>query len=266
MNRRPFSILLAILLVLASLSLRAAEKAAQGILGEGKPWATAYFVQDSGQEGPTVLIVGGQHGDEPAGARAAAQAARWTITRGKLIVIPRANELALRAGTRLTPTGEDRNLNRDYPQAAGEEPKGELARALWGFVAAARPAWLLDLHEGLEVHQQTPKSTGSSIIHDPSSVTGGEASRMLEAVNATVAEADRKFVLIRGPVRGGLACAAAELLGAHAMILETTSHRQPLALRTRQHGLMVRRLLEDLDMLPPTAEMPPSEKPNAEKR
>jgi predicted deacylase len=266
MNRRPSGILLAIVVSLAQLSLLAAEKATKGILGEGKPWATAYLVQDSGEAGPAVLIVGGQHGDEPAGSRAAAQVACWSITRGKLIVIPRANELALRNGTRLTPAGEDRNLNRDYPQAAGQEPKGELARALWAFAATARPAWLLDLHEGLEVHQQTPKSTGSSILHDPSSATGAEAARMLEALNATVAEPDRKFVLIRGPVRGGLACAAAEQLGARAMILETTSHRQPLPLRVRQHCLMVHRLLMDLDMLPASAEAPAPEKPNAEKR
>jgi len=257
MNRRPLRILLAIIVALAQLSLLAAEKATQGILGEGKPWATAYFVQDSGKAGPTVLIVGGLHGDEPAGARAAAQIAGWSISRGKLIVIPRANELALRSRTRLTPTGADRNLNRDFPQAAGEEPKGDLARALWAFVAAARPAWLLDLHEGLEVRQQTPKSTGSSIIHDPNPATTAEASRMLDAINATVAEADRKFVLLNGPVRGGLACAAAELLGARAMILETTSHRQPLSLRTRQHSLMVRRFLADLDMLPENPDVRP---------
>ena len=73
---------------------------------------------------------------------------------------------------------------------------------------------------------------------------------MLDAINATVEEADHKFLILRGPVKGGIARSASDLLGTHAMILETTSAKQPLDLRVRQHQLMVRWLLEDLKMLP----------------
>src|SRR5688572_13934153 len=63
----------------------------QGMLAEGTPWATPYFVQESNQPGATVMIVGGMHGDEPAGAYAAEQIRRWRIVRGKVVVVPRAN-------------------------------------------------------------------------------------------------------------------------------------------------------------------------------
>ncbi len=233
-------------LVLAATVLAAEPKA--GTIGEGKDWATAFYVQEGKEPGPTVLVVGGMHGNEPAGTRAAAQIRCWPIARGKLVVIPRANELALRLGTRLLPGGEDRDLNRNFPQQAGEEPKGELAKALWAFVGNVRPAWLLDLHEGIGVRRQDAKTSGSSIIHDGRAATAAQAARLLEAVNATVADADRKFVLLDGAARGALARAASERLGAHAMLLETTWKGQPLSLRTRQHRLMVHRFLADLGM------------------
>ena len=47
------------------------------ILGEGEPWQTPCHIKDSGVDGPTVLITGGIHGNEPAGARAAEQIRHW---------------------------------------------------------------------------------------------------------------------------------------------------------------------------------------------
>lgn len=247
MFRRRLRPLLAWVL-LAAAALAAEPKA--GTIGEGTDWATAYYVQEGKEAGPTVLVVGGMHGDEPAGARAAAGVAQWPIARGKLVVLPRANEAALKKHRRLSPEGEDRNLNRDFPQAAGEAAKGDLAKAIWQFVAELKPDWLLDLHESRGVRQQLKTSSGSTIIRDTKRATTTKAQAMLDAINATIEEADRKFVLLRGPVKGGIARSASDLLATHAMILETTSAKQPIELRVRQHQLMVRRLLDDLKMLP----------------
>jgi len=251
MKRRRFCAGL-VLLVAAPTALLAAAQArgrSSGTIAAGTPWATPYFVQDTGVSGPTVLIVGGVHGNEPAGARAAAQIRHWTITRGKLIVIPRANEPALREGSRLMPTAEDRDLNRSFPRAADDPPRGELATALWGVVRQTRPTWLIDLHESLETRRQNKKKVGNSIVYHPAPASKAQALRMLEAVNAGVSAPDRKFVLLRPPAKGSLARAAAERLGARAMLLETTRRGQPLSLRVRQHRLMVRRFLLDLKML-----------------
>ena len=220
-----------------------------GTIAAGTEWATPYYVQDAGLPGPTVLIVGGVHGNEPAGAVAARQIRHWPLTCGKLVVVPRANVPALRAGRRLLPTKDDRDLNRNFPRAADEPPRGELATALWRFVCKVRPTWLLDLHEGSGFRKSNPKTTGSSVIYQPGPDVRAEAERMLEAVNATVAEDDRKHVLLRGPAGGSLARAAGERLGARAMILETTYARQPVSLRARQHRLKVHCLLAALGMV-----------------
>jgi len=247
MDRRRFCTCALLLAVWATGSLAAGRSSAR--VAAGTKWATPYHVQDTGQPGPTVLIVGGVHGNEPAGARAAAQIRHWPLTRGKLVVVPRANEPGLRANKRLMPTTTDRDLNRNFPRAADEEPRGELAAALWALVSRIRPDWCLDLHEGFGFRKQTRKTTGSSIIILPEPATKAQAERMLEAANATVADEDKKLVLLRGPARGSLARAVGEWLGAHAMIVETTYGGQPLSLRTRQHRLMVHRLLIDLGMI-----------------
>ncbi len=220
-----------------------------GTIAAGTRWATAYAVQETGLPGPVVLVVGGVHGNEPAGARAAGQILHWTITRGKLIVIPRANTVSLREGHRFLPTKADRNLNRNFPRAADEAPRGELAAAIWQFVRDARPAWLIDLHESMDYRRRDKKRYGNSIIHYPEAAATRAALRMIAAADATIAEADKAFVLLRFPAKGSLTRAAAERLGAYAMILETKWPKQPLSLRTRQHRMMVHRLLHDLEML-----------------
>jgi len=66
--------------------------------------------------GPTVLVIGGVHGDEPEGQVAALNLARDLHpeqVRGRVIVIPCASPEASRAYTRLWPSGA--NLNRSFP-------------------------------------------------------------------------------------------------------------------------------------------------------
>ena len=67
-------------------------------------------------EGPTAVVIGGVHGDEPEGQIAALRLARETqpddVT-GGLIVVPCASPDASRAYTRLWPNGV--NFNRSFP-------------------------------------------------------------------------------------------------------------------------------------------------------
>ena len=107
-----------------------ALRATTNSLLPGSRFATEYFVQDSGTPGPTVMIVGGVHGNEPAGANAADVIRQWPVTKGRLVVVPRANVPALAANKRLIPNLDTNlsNLNRNYPRAGMDEgPRGELA-------------------------------------------------------------------------------------------------------------------------------------------
>jgi predicted deacylase/putative intracellular protease/amidase len=219
---------------------------------------TPSHVHDSGKPGPIVMIVGGAHGNEPAGALAAESVRHWPISSGRLVVIPRANVPALEAGKRNTPglTTNLSNLNRNFPRDGQDEPpRGELANAIWSLAVEQRPDWLLDLHEGFDFNQINDKSVGSSVICFPHEKGTPAAKLMLDALNHTISEEQLKFVLREMPVDGSLARAAGEHLKIPSMTLETTS-KQPMAKRVRQHEVMVHALLRHLgmlEMIPPPA-------------
>lgn len=235
--------------VVSGLTVVAAPPA--GWLREGTADATPWFDIQSEQPGPTVLITGGVHGNEPAGALAAEQIRHWKLTRGRMVVIPRVNQLGLSANTRWYPPERNnrplRDPNRNYPTADKPVPRTELAKELWDLVQKVKPDLVIDLHEGFDFHVANSKSVGSSVICKPGEGRTASGERMLEAVNATVSDPDRKLVLLdrSGPATGSLARACAEELGVDAFIVETTFKDQPLSLRSRQHRLMVSTLLEE---------------------
>jgi len=250
-TRWRFSAVLLAVCLLAVCPASAAERRTGGLIARGTKWATPYHVIDSGRAGPTVMITGGVHGNEPAGARAAEHIRCWTVRRGKLIVIPRLNVPGLADGGRYVPGASEelKNLNRNFPRTGrADKAQGRPAEAIWAFVKSARPDWLLDLHEGFDFHKSNPKSTGASIIHLKELKLGDTVKLMLDAVNATVADDGRKLVSLSGSADGSLARAAAQRLGAKAMILETCFKNQYMSLRTRQHRVMVHRLLRHLEM------------------
>lgn len=231
---------------------RLSEAPPAGVLAPDTRYATGWYVCDSGVAGPKVLIVGGVHGDETAGAGAAEQIRHWRVQRGSLLVIPRINVPALGVRRRNMPgvKTEWANLNRNFPRAGREEaPRGILATAVWARLKEWKPDWVIDLHEGFGVRSQTAQSVGSSLIPTADAETRRLAARMHTAINATIADPQKKFTLLRLPVDGSLARAAGAHLGAHAMILETTGRGQPLSLRVKQHQVMVRALLEGLGMM-----------------
>jgi hypothetical protein len=123
-----------------------------------------------------------------------------------------------------------------------------LATALWDFVKQQKPVWFVDLHEGSDFNAMTNKSVGSSVIVFPTPEGKAVAPAIQAAVNATITNQNHRFTLRGPPIDGSLARAAGVHLGAHSMILETTTKSQPLSLRTRQHRIMVFALLARLDM------------------
>jgi hypothetical protein len=97
---------------------------------------------------PTVLLIGQQHGDEPAGAEALLVLARQIaqgplaplLDRLNVIVLPRANPDGAQAGRRATASGLD--ANRDHLQL--RTPEAQAIAALW---RDYQPAVVVDAHE-----------------------------------------------------------------------------------------------------------------------
>jgi predicted deacylase len=113
-------------------------------------WSHLYvpIVSINGGPGPTVLVVGGVHGDEPEGQVAALRLARETRPEdvaGQLIVVPCASPDASRAYTRLWPGGA--NFNRSFPGSPDGTPDEQLADFFTRFLIP-RADVVVDMHSG----------------------------------------------------------------------------------------------------------------------
>ncbi|HJM56598.1 MAG: hypothetical protein CMJ98_03345 [Planctomycetes bacterium] len=223
------------------------------LIAKGTEAETPCWILTAEETGPTVLIVGGMHGNEPSGAAVAEQITSWSIGRGQLIVVPRANVLALEAEQRRTPgkLGDVGDLNRQFPRDG--EPSAGIATALWGLLEIHDPDWVIDLHEGFDFHRTNPKSVGSSIIHCADARAEALALKLIAAVDATIEEPGQRFDRLRTPVAGSLARAAWEKEGVRSMIFETTTKSHVLSHRVRQHRLLMHTFLSELGMQPSPA-------------
>ncbi|MBK8865949.1 MAG: peptidase M14 [Betaproteobacteria bacterium] len=119
---------------------------AAGRSADGTAIEALHFSRGPGR--PTVLLVGQQHGDEPAGAEALLAVARllatpaWAVLLDRIdvVVLPRANPDGAALGLRWGRHGVD--INRDHLRLSSPE-----ARAIGLLVRAYRPLVVADLHE-----------------------------------------------------------------------------------------------------------------------
>ncbi len=103
----------------------------------------------AGGEGPTVLLMAGNHGDEYEGQIALGaliRDLRAEDVRGRVIVLPSANLPAARAGVRVSPF-DRANLNRSFPASPDLGPTHEIAAWLEE-VAMPMADIFVDLHSG----------------------------------------------------------------------------------------------------------------------
>jgi predicted deacylase len=99
-------------------------------------------------EGPTALVLGGNHGDEYEGQVAGLKLLRELRPEqlsGRVIVIPCLSPEASRAGTRLWPSGV--NFNRSFPGRA-EGPANEQLAHFLSTVLFPLADYVIDIHSG----------------------------------------------------------------------------------------------------------------------
>src|SRR5215208_519013 len=113
-------------------------------------WASTYvpIVSVANGAGPTVLVLGGNHGDEYEGQVAALNLARDLRPEqvsGRVIVVPVISMDASRAGTRLWPSGA--NFNRSFPGSRDGAANEQLADFLTRFLIPPAEV-VIDMHSG----------------------------------------------------------------------------------------------------------------------
>jgi len=199
--------------------------------------------------GPTVLLEGGNHGDEYEGPIALGELIRDldpAAVSGRLIFIPAINLPAVMAARRTSPL-DDLNLNRSFPGDPLGSPTQQIAAYVNDVLFPLADAFL-DLHSG-----------GSSLAMIPSAIVepAADPDRMRRNTAAAQAFGAPVAVVIdnRGDprtatasaARAGLTVMGTEMAGAGTVSIE--------ALKLCRRG--VRNVLAHLGVLPPEMADPP---------
>ncbi len=195
----------------------------------GTKYATPAYIYTSPNPGPAVMVVGGIHGNEPAGAKAAQKFCDAQLLKGTLIVIPRANETALQQDIRTLP--ETGDLNRSYPGKEKGTPAEQLTFGIVKLMKQYKVAMVLDLHEGYAFNYENKKSVGESILPGKDDQSMLLAMDAMEDINKTIKEPKKQFTILGNPIKGSTAWYANTVLKVPAFTIET-SNKQPLEDRT----------------------------------
>lgn len=145
---------------------------------DGTDRETPVYEVEGSEDGPTAVILGGLHGNEINGYRAAADATGWEIDAGRLVVIPLADIAAIEADTREGPDGD---LNRLFP--GGQEPESDLAQAIWEVVEGADPDVVIDLHRSRGLFDTHHRWVGQAIFPTAAGEAIEDATAVIEYMN-----------------------------------------------------------------------------------
>ena len=210
------------------------------------------FVIDSKIDGPTLLLIAGTHGNEPAGTVGLEHFIRSNvkISKGKIIIIPRVNKIGLFLGTRwgfnaFFPI----DYNRNYPSSLYESGGDHINRQIMNYAQCAD--FTIDFHEGWGFNVIQPESMGSGIYPSNTELAKNMAKNTLFELNKNIMEENKKFTINFDSPR--ISNSLDSFLNAHKknyMLIETSGQNdiQPLELRVKQVLLVINIVLENLGM------------------
>ncbi len=204
---------------------------------ENTPYQTPAFIFDSGKQGTAVLILGGTHGDEPAGYEASLRILEILQSRmpnkGKVILIPLANHLAVKTFKRRVPVPagvekEKGNLNRCYPGNQNGYPMEQMAYHIQQLALNHQVEIFIDLHEARYLHLNTPaesereKGLGQTIIYYPNEESAYLLIDLLDRINSTITNNDERFSSLEQPILNSAAWWAGSEVDIAAFTFETS--------------------------------------------
>lgn len=206
-------------------------------------WIPIPIVQIKNGNGPTILLMAGNHGDEYEGQVAVTRLTkdlRPEMIHGRVILLPMANYPAAKVGYRTSPI-DDGNLNRSFPG----DPGGTVTQTIAHYIESVlmkMADYAIDLHSG-----------GSSLHYAPTVLYGDreDAQEMAEVLRLTHAFAAPYALRFR---RSGdiVSTAAARRQGTIAVTVEMggSGTVTPYALKITQEG--IERVMAEIGILKET--------------
>jgi len=201
-----------------------------------------FFTVDSKNPGHTLFLIGGTHGNEPAGAIGLnhiineIKNGKIKIKHGKIIILARANKAGLFFNCRfMLHNLFNGDLNRNYPINKNEKPRDYISYKITKIVDQAD--WIIDFHEGWGYYRVNKKSMGSGIYPGEIKESIDIANLLMKNINKKISNPKKKFIVLTGihPNLNTLKNYAA-LQNKKYILIETTGQNniQPLKVRKDQ--------------------------------
>jgi hypothetical protein len=238
-----------------------------------------YFIYDTKIPGPTILMIAGTHGNEPAGyfslknLKKKLDEKKIKLRNGKIILVPSVNACGIKLGIRSIPLVGD--INRKYPQNTNYDIKNlekeypinaEIIKLI------KKSDFVIDFHEGWGFQRQNKYSMGSTVSPSDTKVSHDISYVILKKLNENIKNNDNKFTLLTsekmneiisktGVLEKGEYSQKNDIFGSlsffcnverkNYILVETTGQDdiQPLKLRLQQNNTIIISVLRYFDMI-----------------
>ncbi len=202
------------------------------------------------EDGPTIYIVAGVHGDEVAGWLAGNLLKQATLKAGTLYILSPANTYGAGQNQRKTKSGRD--LNRNFPGNSDGWDAERIAASIYADIRDKQPGLVLDLHEAIakeddyEALGANYDALGNSLICQS---LDGIGELVLDALLTSEAGelCSGALTLYGSPPTGSLNRTVTEELDIPVITVETL-RAEPLAQRVQNQLELVEFVLEHYGM------------------
>lgn len=170
------------------------------------------------QDGPSLYIVGGTHGDELAGWYAGLLLQKATLRAGTVYLAAPLNQYGAEHDQRETREGWDQN--RAYPGDLQGQDAQRLAASLYADIQDKHPALVLDLHEAI-LHTNGQDNLGNSVICQDMAPVADLVLGLLSDSKSGALPLTRPLTLYGSPPEGSLNRTVTLELGIPVLTVET---------------------------------------------
>ncbi len=197
--------------------------------------------------GPTIFIVGGTHGNEVAGYKAATNLLDYDFEKGKIVIVPRLSTVAIEYGVRYARDLGYTDLNRVFPGKRDGTKTEVIARTLYDEILYAKPDYLFDMHESRDSWRNPPYLGDSLIAHTASGngMVTLMGSDIVEQYNRIRESGVSAFTFLNNPPEGTLNRAVSENLVIPVFTIETNRKNEE-SKRIEQQELIASIILETI--------------------
>jgi predicted deacylase len=209
-----------------------------------------YFEYVGKEKGPTILIIGATHGNEPAGYYGIKEFMNklnrheYTLKKGKIIFIPSVNYCGLQLNNRNHNTVGD--INRLYRD---RENNNIINKLIINFSKTSD--FIIDFHEGVDYANKSDETLGSTITPAETEKSLQVANIVINNLNKIIDIEYKKFKINHNKKISGTFREFADINKLNYILIETTGQRnkQPLNIRREQCINIITSVLQNYNMI-----------------